>query len=218
MRLFISKDIKSIGQLSRYAAEHKIDLIAHSFLSFNAIPFNIEKEYDIIFFNSPRAVDYFLLQETILPGTKIACIGTSTKLQLVNRGYKVDFTGESSDPLIIAKEFADWVGDDIVLVPHSTISKHSVLTYLDSEQVVSVPVYETQISSKEIEPCDIYIFSSPSNAEGFLCSNILQPSSTIIAYGTSTQDYLKEHGIVSIVPDRSTLESIIELLSNLSQA
>jgi hypothetical protein len=49
-KLFISKNINEIEQLINFAQEKEIELIAHSFLQFEAIPFKIESSYDALFF------------------------------------------------------------------------------------------------------------------------------------------------------------------------
>ena len=59
-KIFISKSITEIDNLLDFTQEKEIELIAHSFLQFEAIAFKIESSYDAIFFGSPRAVDFFL--------------------------------------------------------------------------------------------------------------------------------------------------------------
>lgn len=56
----------------------------------------------------------------------------------------------------------------------------------------SIEVYKTSIQSKQVEDSDIYVFSSPSNVEGFFMENQLRNDSKVIAWGESTQITLKD--------------------------
>lgn len=214
-RLFISKNISELGQLQTFLANKNTELIAHSFLHFEGIDFELESTYDIIFFTSPRSVIFFKAIYEIPGKVKIACTGSKTAELLQTLGYRVDFTGtKSGDIQSVAKEFKAWSGGQKVLFPISTKSLKTISSELEESTVIEVEVYETKIQGKAIEDCDTYVFTSPSNVEGFIIDNAIPSSSRIIAWGTSTADSLEQNGFhVNHVLNDSSIPSLIALLN-----
>lgn len=217
MRIFISKDQHEVSELLEFTSKHGYSLDCHSFLHFEAVDSNCTTEFDVIFFSSPRAVQFYLDNNFIPSKSLVACIGSSTEQSLLERQVQVDFVGTSSDPKQVSVDLKKWLGDKRILIPHSNKSKFTITSSLDTTQVIKCLVYTTVITAAQVDQSDIYIFSSPSNVEGFLKDNHLDNKKVVIAYGTTTQQYLKENGISSIVPKESTLGSIIELIQSIEQ-
>ena len=212
IKLFISKSITEIENLQNFCQEKEIELIAHSFLQFESIPFTVDFNYEAIFFGSPRAVDFFLEQEKLNASVFIGCVGEITAQSLIEKGYTPNFIGKSSgDTSKIAIEFKELVGNKIVLFPQSSISNRSIPSVFPAEQIKEISIYKTATYSKIISNCDYYVFTSPSNVDGFLIENKFPSSAKIIAWGKTTEKYLIEKGVkVEHTLNNSTVEELIE--------
>ena len=212
--LFISKkedDLKS--QLSLFKAK-SITVIANSFLQFEGIPFRINSNYQAIFFGSPRAVDFFLKQEKIPENTFIGCIGDVTAQSLLEKGIKVDFVGKSAgNPSAVANQFKEQIGDKRVLFPQSLSSNRSIVSVFPPTQVEEIPIYKTVIIPQTIPDCCVYVFTSPSNVDGFLKGNSFPEKSKIIAWGKTTEKHLTSKGLlVDITLKEASIEELISVL------
>lgn len=195
-QLFISKSLESIVHFSDWCSQQDIHLNAESFLAFHAVSHTVKRPYDIIFFPSPRAVEFFLQQNSIDPRSKIACIGEATAKKLMDVGLKVDFIGkQSGDSEQVADEFKSWAGSKNVLFPISSISNRSISLNFAVKQIEEVIVYRTEILTKSVPASDVYVFTSPSNVAGFSESNSVSPNSIVIAWGKTTEKELKGRGM-----------------------
>lgn len=193
--IFISKPLSELDALNSFCTEKGIHLIAESLIRFEAVPFTVEKPYEVVFISSIRAAEFFIKATTLLPDCKIACIGETTADKLKNLGLSVDFTGEKAGkPDEVADAFKTWLGDRKVIIPQSNISKRSIASKIAPEQCIEVIVYRTLSNCKPIPSCSRYIFTSPSNFESFLlCNNA--PKGKIIAWGETTKRAILEHGL-----------------------
>ena len=215
-KLFISKSIDEVQALSTVCNSLGIDLVAHSFLQFKSIPFVVESStYEVIFFGSPRAVRFFLEQEIIPPNVLTACVGETTAQSLRETGYKVDFVGvNSGNPSKIAEEFKQFVGTKKVLFPQSETSNRTISSIFDSDQISEICIYKTAVVSKSIPDCSIYVFTSPSNVDGFLSDNKISLNAKIIAWGSTTEKHIKSKGLsVNHTLSNATVEELILLLN-----
>ncbi len=193
--LFISKDLEDLHDLEEKCRQHHITLHAKALIRFEAIPFLVKSPYDVVFFTSPRAVEFFLRQITPPQSTVYACIGKSTADYLISKGYTPQFTGQNAgEPLQIALKFKDWLGDRKVLFPQSDLSKESIASYLPKNQVEHVAVYNTLAKCIAIDLSDVYVFTSPSNFNSFMQCNAL-PDQGVIAWGKTTEKELLKHGV-----------------------
>ncbi len=215
-QLFISKNSNEIESLLNFCNTIDIQVVAHSFLQFEAIPFKIEEDYEAIFFGSPRAVDFFLSQEIIPANTILGCIGEITAQSLIKFGLKSDFTGTTSgDASMIALEFKAFVGDKKVLFPQSNISNRSVSSVFDSSQIIEISIYKTAVYSKSIPDSNFYVFTSPSNVDGFLEENQINESSIVIAWGKTTEKHLLEKKMtVNHVLKNASIKELINFLKS----
>ncbi len=217
-RIFISKNASEIASLRSQFEAKGYEVIAHSFLSFSVVEFEIQHPYDVIFFGSPRAVIFFKASESISPDKLIACVGSKTAEVLESMGHKVDFVGKnSSDPKTVAEDFKSWLAERSrsqrerdslessqqtqamelshrrVLFPLSSRSLKTIAGAIPEDQKEEVVVYQTEVTGKVIPKCDVYAFSSPSNVEGFFEVNTISEGAEVIAWGTSTERALKEY-------------------------
>lgn len=214
-RLFISKAESELELLPRFCKEQHILLSAHSFLTFEATPFQVNKPFDVVFFASPRAVRFFFQQEVITDNTLIAVAGETTQKAVSALGKQVHFLPENSGNIEESTlEFARWVNHKQVLFPTSDLSQKSYTQHLRQEQLEVVQTYKTQISTQKIEECTIYVFTSPSNVTGFLASNTFPENATVIAWGETTRAALSPFVQTDslFVLDQSTEASLIELI------
>lgn len=191
IRLFISKPLSDLELLPTFCQQNNIQLTAHSFLSFEAVPFEIHSTFDVVFFASPRAVRFFT--DAVDCSEKwIAVAGESTKKTAELLGLTVHFSPKNSgNTTESSREFATWANGRTVLFPISDISRKSYSKHLDASQTIIVQAYKTQISTEKIEKNDIYVFTSPSNVKGFLMSNDIPVDSTVIAWGETTLNALE---------------------------
>lgn len=215
LRVFFSRAVTENSILSEYCAEKNIQLIAQSLISFKpSILKENPKPFDVIFFSSPRAFDYFKLQVNWPVNTLLACISKKTKDHIKNQGYSVDFFGSNgTQPKIVAQEFGSWLGERQVLFPISNMSNRSISSVLNTKQVQEVVVYETLLQEQYFSnKFDVLIFSSPSNAQAFLEKNTPTPDQLIAVYGATTKNFVTKSGWASEVLEDTSEEAIVAYL------
>lgn len=184
-----------MAELDQFCQQKGLRLIAVSLITFKAVPFKIEQAYDVVFFASIRAAEFFLKGTTLPPLCAIACIGQTTAEKLQAMGLTVDFIGEKAgQPEEVAEAFKAWLGTRTVIIPQSTVSKRSIASKIASEQCIEVIVYETISACKTIPECATYIFTSPSNFESFSLCNAI-PKGKIIAWGETTKNAILKRGL-----------------------
>jgi uroporphyrinogen-III synthase len=192
--LFISKHLNEIPLLVDYCFKHSIQLKAHSFLKFEAIPFDVPENFDILFFSSPRSVDFFLTYSQIPKNVLIACAGETTQKALIYRGLETSFIPTESGTVGKSQlEFKDWVGERSVFFPVSNLSKRSYAKVLSENQVIEIPTYKTHITPTKINPASIYVFTSPSNVVGFFEASEIAENAHLIAWGETTKTALENY-------------------------
>lgn len=190
--VFISKSLHDVADLALFLEKRGIELIAHSFLTFEAVASNLPEKFDCIFFGSPRSVRFFLSNHSTPEGIRFACAGQKTAETLSELGHTPDFIASQSGNIdASSRAFGKWCGDATVLFPLSETSNKSYTKHLDSRKVLEMVVYRTRISSLKLPVCTIYIFTSPSNVTGFLNENTLRPESKVIAWGQTTAEALE---------------------------
>lgn len=189
-RLFISKSVDELELLPSFCSENNIELTAHSFLSFEAVSFQLEHDFDIVFFASPRAAHFFL-SHVDCSEKLVAVAGETTRKFVEQQNLTVHFSPKNSGNVAESSiEFARWTAGKKVLFPTSNLSKKSYSNYLDKTNFETVLCYKTQISTEIIEIHDVYVFTSPSNVTGFLASNSFPFNAKIIAWGETTYNEL----------------------------
>jgi uroporphyrinogen-III synthase len=213
-QLFISKSITELDSLVLFCQHQNISLLAHSFLQFEALPFRVQYPFQAIFFGSPRAVDFFFKQEAISDECFIGCIGEVTAQSIINRGYQPKFIGKNSgNPSEVGLEFKSLVGVKRVLFPQSITSNRSISSQFPENQIEEISIYKTQNNSISIPECAVYVFTSPSNVDGFLVENNIPSTAQIIAWGKTTEKHLISKGFqVNITLKEASIEELISIM------
>lgn len=216
IKLFISKPIDEVGRLKTFCNQRGWKLIAKSFLTFEPTLFSWNNEEDIIFFSSPRAVDFFNRQFPLSTTKIYACAGKKTEDKLAEYGLRADFVADHSGMVTdMAKGFAEFAKGRSVIFPISNLSQQSYSQYLAKGSFRFVQVYATKINPAIIEDCDLYIFTSPSNIRGFLMENPAN-SKLSISWGETTAKYLNKSGFKVLKQLKiSSIDYLIEVLSNI---
>lgn len=215
--LFISRKVEEEGELAAFCQQHNLQLIALPLIGFKPVIATDIPTTDVLFFTSPRSVSFYLEQAAILPGQQIATVGENTSKALQERGITVDFTGSTpTQPEKIALDFKNWVGSKTVLFPQSSVSNRTMQQALSSHQYTDLVVYETVAFPREILPVpDLLIFSSPSNFRSFLKTNAITNQQILLAFGSTTQNYISECGYSSRVLSGISEEEIIQFITPL---
>ncbi len=194
--VFISRELKDCENLPNLLFNNQIELIAKSLIAFEEVTFIPPTDYDVIFFSSIRSAYFYLNQFSIDNRVQVACIGVETAKKLIELGIQPVFIGENSgNTKDVALDFKNWLGNRKVFFPHSDKSFHSIANLLNSTQIIKVEVYKTINIPLVIPPCDLYIFSSPSNVKSFITKNRLKEDCQVIAWGMSTEKSLVKNKI-----------------------
>ena len=214
-RLFISKLSGEIVDFQQQMEQLGWSVLAHSFLSFEPVDFDPPEQFDVLFFGSPRAVIFSKVQFNLHGDFKIACVGQRTAEIAQQIGLTPDYIGKKSGKTAQnVADFHEWLGDRSVFFPQSDKSLKSFSRTLPDHQVHETIAYHTNIRPHQVESCDCYVFTSPSNVEGFIQSNSFPEDAQIIAWGNSTNEYLTKHGHrVSKTLNKSSLEELSKLLA-----
>lgn len=187
-RIFISKNQDEVLSLSQFCEKNKFKLVARTFLSFEAVDFELKENFEVVFFSSIRAANYFLNKKNVTSSVVYACMGKETDKKLKKIGITCSFVGkESGNPEKVSSDFATWLKNKKVLFPHSNLSNFSVLQNLNFSQYKTIQVYQTNNLSSKIPKNDIYIFTSPSNFFSFIVDNKISEKAHLIAFGKSTE-------------------------------
>lgn len=108
-----------------------------------------------------------------------------------------------------------------VYFPISNRSLGKIHSEIPTEQrVVEVAYTTTTINSELPENCDIYVFTSPSNAESFahLAHNLAQKH--IVSIGASTQEFVKKnfpnsfHHLSSGFDENAISQTVLSILKD----
>ena len=212
--LYITRDLDDLFILQQYCSFGQIDLHAQSQITFEEVPFSIEKPFEVVFFSSVRAGRFFLRNyDGPLSSLQFACIGEETAQKF---NIEFAFVGkEAGNPEKVAEKFKNWLGDKRLLIPHSSLSHKTIAAIIPSTQCESVCVYNTLLSPQSIPECEVYVFTSPSNLAAFLQKNQVPESAKVIAWGNTTEKALRNSKVqVSKTLIKAQLEELLEVLAN----
>lgn len=171
----------------------KHNYVFESFITASPVPFNLPNHFDWIFFNSPNAVRWFYNnKQSEKIQSKIAALSAGTAEELTKLDVEIDFIGHGAVEDIAHLFLKELKNDERVLFPLSNISKKSIPNLLPTHQIHCVTVYQTNIIPKPIKPCDVVLFTSPSNVQGYLVNNSLPKQ--CVAIGETTNQYLNKLG------------------------
>jgi hydroxymethylbilane synthase len=214
--VFISRDKKDCAELEQRLAALRVNLLAQSFIRIEHVAFSPAiPPTDWIFFSSKNSVQAFFAQSPQLENQRFAAVGKGTA-ELLKQYVKVDFIGEHIDTTITAQEFKTVVGAGSVLFPQSDISRKTIESTFASSQVIPLVCYSTQELKINLDPADIYVFTSPSNVRAFYRLNSIPSDAKVMAFGYPTQQALSEHfkGNI-IIPEALDTESLVRTIKSL---
>ena len=217
-RVFISRNKNEVVKLSQFCENRNWQLFSKSLISFQPVSFEVSTDFDVVFFPSPRAAQYFLSENFNgdLSNKCIATAGEQTASAIRKMGYHVHFIPtHSGDVSSVRYEFQKWLGERKVLYVGSNLAKKSVLTNMNENQWIFLQVYETKSEKDKVPTSDCYVFTSPSNVQSFLMWNKLPIHAEVIAWGSSTSEELEKNGIN--INHRLTESREDELISFLSK-
>jgi len=193
VKLFLSRD--EAGEvLNRFARESGHDLITFSCIRKDILTHNPPPEADWIFFYSPSAVALFLENFGGYQARR-ATLGEGTARIFREGGIKPDFVGQSPDPIEVMKEFeAVRSKEEKVVQARGKTSFERLREVLPSECILDWPFYHTESKTNipRVE-ADVYIFTSPSNAEAYLSEYGVHPKSRVIVFGQSTKTAVEKY-------------------------
>lgn len=213
--IFITKNLAEIPAFQSFCLENHLQLHAQSFITFEPVSAVFRLPAQVYFFSSKNGVDFFLQQHIIEAGKKIACVGKATKQHLEFLGYPVDFCGEEAgNPNEVGIQLNSWLEGRRVAFICSDISRKTVAKQIPENQKEEVIFYRTKIqSSKLYTQYACYVFTSPSNVEGFLKENQLPPDAIVIAWGKTTEQALIENKLQTThVLKEATFEELQSVL------
>lgn len=214
MKLFISRNLSSLGKLPEQLQELGVSLTAKSLIDFEAVQFDDPDDFEWIFFGSRNAVKYFLQKSSIPESTKIGCVGSKTAKYLESKHQiTADFIGQGTDPFLIGKEFSK-AHTGKVLFPQSNISLRSIQKVLKDSEIIDLVVYKTVRTSVSLENQNVYLFTSPSNVESFLEQNEMDVNAKYYCLGASTEMKLLVAGVKSVTTIQS-IDMMVDLISDM---
>lgn len=219
------EDIKRDKKLFENAGFEVIELplIEEEVLSFEVPTLN----FDFVVFQSPRAVRVFLSKYK-LGNEKIVVVGEKTKKAVEEFGYKVWAMPREYYAEEIVKLFERLSGK--VLVPRSAVGRDEVIEGLKAFGLEVYPIdvyrvkerlYEKEELLERLKRADVVFFASPSAVKGLL-ANLpkeeairLLKDKKILSIGKTTKEFIKkELGLDSQMPEKPTMESVVEFLKN----
>ena len=125
--IFISRNRNEINTLIEFCTTHNIDLITHSFLTFEKVSFSIKESYVAIFFGSPIAVKFFFSQQHLAENcTIIGCIGELTAESLRAIGIEPTFVGHQD--LLTDDEFEPDLFDVLSIDPGERLKEDGFIS------------------------------------------------------------------------------------------
>lgn len=207
--IFITRNLPEGSYLRKALTKHHIGIedrsLIKTFPIINKLDSYIFKHVEWIFFSSKNAIEYFFQLEPQLPKkVKFGVLGRASEDMLRRFGKAADFNGESEgiDTADIAKTFARVANGSTVLFPGAKDSLRTVQQELSPDtKIIELPVYET-VMEHHVEQsfAEVLIFTSPSNAEAYFATNLLEPGQKVVCIGKSTGKKFEEMGVPYTLP------------------
>jgi hydroxymethylbilane synthase len=203
--VFISKALESDDLLERASKSFGFQLYGKALIKITPFEFELPDNFDWIFFSSSNGVKAFFdqVKNAFPAGLKFGAYGEATAQTLAQYVSQIDFVASPGQPNNVAFEFKNVLKEDVALFPSSDISMNSIQRDLAPNQCITLSVYKTtEVHDSRIDPCEAYIFTSPSNVRAFHnSSNEISSLSKVIAIGTSTANALSAFGINAEIAD-----------------
>ncbi|MCF8258553.1 MAG: uroporphyrinogen-III synthase [Flavobacteriales bacterium] len=215
--IFISRDLPLHSLFRRKLEDEGWTVHAQSLINIVPIRFTVPaRPFQWVFFSSSHGADLFLHNYEGPKDFKVGVVGTATAEVVRTHGIIPDFVGESGDMLEVAHQLKDAVGDETVLFAGAEHGSERVKSHLSGEQKMQLSVYRTEPDmAAEIPDTDVVYLTSPSNAKAYLARHRTD-NRKFSAIGTTTADYLKEHGVKEVsIPKTPQQKHVLRLLLSL---
>ena len=191
--VFVSRNEGEAAELVAELSLSNYSTFCQSLISIEYLPFQIQKDFDWVFFSSSNGARSFF-QEATNVNAKYAAIGPATASAVP---FECDFVGEGTNTEEIARMFFHLVGNERVLFPSAADSLNSTAHLFNSEQVEIISTYKKERAAIELPEARLYLFSSPSNVKAAQEMNDLI-GMNCVAYGTATAKALQDAGVRNI--------------------
>lgn len=213
MRIFISRDLDSDSVFWRKLAG-KVNIIGHSLIDFQAIPFDKIPTTDWLFFYSKQGIKYCLSQLDILEDLpKIGLIGQASADYLVKEyGLKADFIGTGA-PEETAQAFGAIAKNQKVVFAQAKQSKQSIQKLLEGQiEQEDLVVYDNVPKKGYTIPLvNILVFTSPLSVFSYFLQYPYNKIQKVVCIGQTTAQAVKDQGINDfVVATQASEEALAE--------
>ena len=191
--VFVSRSEADAAELFAELSLSNYTSFCQSLISIEYLPFQIQRDFDWVFFSSSNGARSFFQQATNAHA-KYAAIGPASASAVP---FECDFVGEGTNTEEIARMFFHLVGNERVLFPSAADSLNSTANLFNSEQVEIISTYKKERAAIELPEARLYLFSSPSNVKAAQEMNDLI-GMNCVAYGTATAKALQDAGVRNI--------------------
>jgi hydroxymethylbilane synthase len=219
-RILVSRSLPEDSLLLAWCAQQNISVTAKSFIAVAPVLKLKIPATDWIFFVSPKGAETYLAHYPIF-AKKVAALGPATEKAIVKMGVEADFIGdEQLDPTKVANAFVrETKRGESVFFPLSQRSHKTVSRKVKrSRKVIEFITYQTTLKPAVfLDDFDVILFTSPSNAEGFLQLNTIGKVVRIIAIGETTGQFIRDKGLGGqlYVAKENTEKGMLEVLKEL---
>jgi len=211
--VFVSRSEEDAAELVAELAISNYTSFCQSLISIEYLPFQIQKDFDWVFFSSSNGAHSFF-EHAANAHAKYAAIGPATAKAVP---FECDFVGEGTNTEEIARMFFHLVGNERVLFPSAQDSLNSAASFFQKDQIEIISTYKKSQLPIELPEARVYLFSSPSNVYAAQQKNDLSKLNCV-AYGNATAKSLQDAGVrnihlVSSWDQKEIAKDLISLLS-----
>ena len=216
-KVFISANENDFTFFKKSMIDNDFMVFSKSFIDVESVHFSTFQKTDWIFFNSKNAVKFFFETRPNIGNSKLAAIGEASANLIRNFGYEVSFVGHETSTTKTAQKFAQLAANQTVLFPQSSTSLKTIASFIKSEFCFFLDVYNTTelIENVDID-AELFVFTSPSNANAFFKCNRLDSGKKIVAIGDATAKAITKYNVEGVEVARKPselclLEKVYEL-------
>ncbi len=213
----ITSDSKTFDPVEAWCALQSIGLTRTSQIQTTPILNHEIPATDWIFFSSPRGAALYVKNYPI-KAKKIAVYGQGTQAEIIKANYRIDFIGKTDESSsTLGRHFANQIGpEETVLFPLSDRSLKSIFKEISPKQRVEIKTYHTGLTPTQFDNSpSIILFTSPSNFESYTSVNPIDPTTLIVAIGSSTEKKIARKYKVDFVLETPTSQAFITLLESI---
>ncbi len=209
------------------------EVIAIPLIKIKPLEFELQDDtFDYVIFQSEKAVRYFLNRKKLGGGERIIAVGEVTRSSVEKYGYRVHHVPEKYYASEILKIMEGKRGK--VLIPRSREGKDNLIKGLKNLgfDVYPVDVYTTQGVVYErkklldkLSKADVLVFASPSSIKSLFANlqkeesiRVLKSKITVCIGKTTKEEFSSLSGLDCLMPEKPSMESIVNLLKELAQS